>query len=101
LTDRLSAEVLVVEGWIGKDGIRAAAAEFERGGYHYIETTVDEIENRQDHSSDNAEVAKEELIRLGIPQDIAWAPPDYKSRAVVAIRPAHQMFPEGSRRLPV
>ena len=69
LTHRLPAEVLVVEGWIGKDGIRAAAAEFERGGYQYIETTVSEGENRQDHSSNYAEMAKEELIRLGVPKD--------------------------------
>ena len=69
LTYRLPAEVLVVESWIGKDGIRAAAAEFERGGYQYIETTVSEGENRQDHSSNYAEMAKEELIRLGVPKD--------------------------------
>ena len=36
LTRRLPAEVLVVEGWIGEEGIRAAAAEFERGGLCYI-----------------------------------------------------------------
>jgi hypothetical protein len=30
---------LVVEGWIGDDGIRVAAAEFEQHGYEYIVAT--------------------------------------------------------------
>jgi len=33
LTERQPADVLVVEGWIGIDGVKAAKAEFERGGY--------------------------------------------------------------------
>ena len=33
LTHRLPAEVLVVEGWIGREGVRAAVDEFERGSY--------------------------------------------------------------------
>jgi len=32
-THRLPADILVVEGWIGRKGIRAAVDEFERGGY--------------------------------------------------------------------
>jgi hypothetical protein len=35
-TRRLPAEVLVVEGWIGPEGIGEARLEFERGGYQYI-----------------------------------------------------------------
>jgi hypothetical protein len=35
LTERLPAKVLVVEGWIGYEGVRAAAAEFEQRGYQY------------------------------------------------------------------
>src|SRR5258705_12834067 len=36
LTQRLPADILVVEGWIGQPGIRAAVDEFERGRYRYI-----------------------------------------------------------------
>ena len=39
LTQRLPADVLVVEGWIGRAGIRAAVAEFEQSGYQYIVAT--------------------------------------------------------------
>ena len=39
LTERQPAEVLVVEGWIGRDGIRAAATEFVKQGYQYIVAT--------------------------------------------------------------
>src|ERR1700722_6731618 len=39
LTDRRPAEVLVVEGWIGDQAVRAAGAEFKRGGYSYVATT--------------------------------------------------------------
>src|SRR5258708_25445466 len=38
-TQRLPAEVLVVEGWIGAEGVHAAAVEFAHGGYRYIVTT--------------------------------------------------------------
>jgi hypothetical protein len=31
LTNRLPAEVLVVEGWIGKNGVRGAVAHFRNG----------------------------------------------------------------------
>src|ERR1700751_1218177 len=35
-THRSEADILVVEGWIGRKGISAAVQEFERGGYRYI-----------------------------------------------------------------
>ena len=68
LTRRLPAEVLVVEGWIGNDGVRVAAAEFERGGYRYIVATGGQTEDRQS-SSNFAEMAGRELIRRGVPED--------------------------------
>ena len=68
LTRRVSAQVLVVEGWIGNDGVRAAAAEFGRGGYQYIVATGGQAEDRQDRSN-YAEMAEQELIRSGIPKD--------------------------------
>jgi hypothetical protein len=68
LTRRLPAEVLVVEGWIGNDGLRNAAAEFERGAYQYIVTTGGQTWDRRSPSN-YADLAGQELIRLGVPQD--------------------------------
>jgi DUF218 domain len=70
LTERLPAEVLVVEGWIGYDGIRAAAAEFVQGGYQYVVTSGGPVSNRWAESSLSfAEMADRELIRSGVPDD--------------------------------
>jgi uncharacterized SAM-binding protein YcdF (DUF218 family) len=69
-TRRLPSEVLVVEGWIGYEGIRAAAAEFKERGYHYVVPTGELISERwdQEHVS-YAEMAQNELIRSGVPPD--------------------------------
>jgi DUF218 domain len=70
LTERSPAEILVVEGWIGRDGMQAAAAEFAQRGYRYIVAAGGQISDRpsEDHSS-YAEMAARELIRSGIPID--------------------------------
>ena len=68
LTRRLPAEALVADGWIGPDGIRAAAEEFKLGGYEYIVVTGDMTEEQRDQS-DDAVTAEQELIGLGIPKD--------------------------------
>ena len=66
LTERLPAEVLVVEGWIGRDGMRAAATEFEQRGYEYIVTSGGPASNRwQENPLSYAEMADRELIRSG------------------------------------
>jgi hypothetical protein len=70
LTRRLPAEVLVVEGWIGRDGLRAAAAEFAPGGYQYIVASGGLTSDRwEEHRSTYAEIAEHYLIRYGVPQD--------------------------------
>jgi hypothetical protein len=68
LTRRVPADVLAVEGWIGQDGIRAAAAEFEERGYQYLVATGGLIEEGQNRSN-YAEIAERELIQSGIPID--------------------------------
>ena len=68
LTRRLPAEILVVEGWIGNEGVRAAAAEFKTGGYRYLVATGDRPEDGQERWS-YAELAARELIRSGVPDD--------------------------------
>lgn len=74
LTRRLPAEVLVVEGWIGSDAVRAAGDEFEQGGYQYVVATGGLTEEGKD-SSNYAAIAEQELIGLGIPKDRIIAAP--------------------------
>jgi hypothetical protein len=71
LTERQPAEVLVVEGWIGRDGVRAAAAEFVEHGYKYIVTTggVTTAGRWEEAGWSYAEGAEHELVRSGIPAD--------------------------------
>jgi uncharacterized SAM-binding protein YcdF (DUF218 family) len=68
LTHRVSPEVLVVDGWIGGSGLQAAAAEFVRGGYKYVVATGDQ-NGDPPLSLSYAEIAGQELIRLGIPKE--------------------------------
>jgi uncharacterized SAM-binding protein YcdF (DUF218 family) len=70
LTERRPAEILVVEGWIGRDGVRAAATEFERGGYRYVVTSggVSKSEGWAEAGWSYTEGARQELIRSGVPE---------------------------------
>ena len=71
LTQRQPAEVLVVEGWIGPDGIRAAAAEFVKQGYKYVVAAggVSTAERWDEGGWSYAEGAQHQLIRSGVPRD--------------------------------
>jgi DUF218 domain-containing protein len=72
MTQRLSpANVLVVEGWIGRDGVRAAATEFRQHGYEFIVATggLTAAERWEKGGWSYAEGAQHELIRSGIPLD--------------------------------
>jgi uncharacterized SAM-binding protein YcdF (DUF218 family) len=69
-TNRVPADTLVVEGWIGRNGLRAAVDEFRRGGYLYIVATGGLSSDRWDEQPQNyAEMAADYLIRLGIPRE--------------------------------
>jgi uncharacterized SAM-binding protein YcdF (DUF218 family) len=70
LKQPLPADVLVVEGWIGRDGIRAAVDEFEHGGYRYIVATGGLTSGRwEDEPTSYAVMAAREMIRLGVPNE--------------------------------
>ena len=70
LTDRLPADILVVEGWIGRDGIQAAVDEFRRGGYHYVVATGGLTSGRwENEPTSYAEMAAREMIQLGVPKE--------------------------------
>jgi uncharacterized SAM-binding protein YcdF (DUF218 family) len=70
LTRRLPAHVLVVEGWIGRPGIRAAVAEFGQRGYQYIVASGGLTSGRwEDEPASYAEMAAGEMIRSGVPKE--------------------------------
>jgi uncharacterized SAM-binding protein YcdF (DUF218 family) len=70
-TCRLPSQILVVEGWIGFEGIRAAKLEFEQRNYQFIVTSggVSASEGWERGGWSYAEGAQRELIRLGIPME--------------------------------
>ena len=81
LTDRLPAEVLVVEGWIGRNGVRAASTEFEQRGYEYIVTSGGPAsECWEENPLSYAEMADRELIRSGIPKERIIVAPSKSSQ---------------------
>lgn len=74
----VAPEVLVVEGWIGNTGVRAAAAEFHRGGYRWIVATGGLTDGRWDEQRwSYAEMARRDLLASGVPANaILFAAPD-------------------------
>ena len=69
MTHRLPPDILVVEGWIGRKGIRAAVDEFEHRGYRYIVASGGLTSGRwEDQPESYAEMAAQEMIRLGVPK---------------------------------
>lgn len=70
LTERQPPDVMVVEGWIGIQGVHAAAAEFAHGGYRYVVATGGLTGERGDPRRWNvADWAAHELVLSGVPQD--------------------------------
>jgi DUF218 domain-containing protein len=69
-TDRSQADILVLEGWIGRQGVRAAVDEFERGGYRFIVASGGLTSGRwEDQLASYASMAAQEAMRLGIPKE--------------------------------
>jgi hypothetical protein len=69
-TRRLPADVLIVEGWIGFEGVGAAKAEFDRGNYRYIISSGSFTESRWTAERWNyATETTKHLIRLGLTAD--------------------------------
>ncbi len=97
-TARENAEVLVVEGWIGREGMHAAREEFERGGYQYLPATGGYTgEGWMDRRWSYAEMAGRELLRLGVPRDrllIAQAPESDAQRTYQTARAAGRVLAE-------
>ncbi|MBV8586988.1 MAG: YdcF family protein [Verrucomicrobia bacterium] len=69
-TDRLPADTLVVESWIGPEGVRDAVNEFERGGYRYIVASGGRVSPTWNEKSESyAQLAAAEMIELRIPKE--------------------------------
>jgi hypothetical protein len=67
---RVSADVLVVEGWISTEGIKACAREFKSGSYRYVIATGGLTGEAWNSRRWNYAVEAEELLlRQGIPRD--------------------------------
>lgn len=71
LTAPETAEVLVVEAWIGRAGMEAAKAEFDHGGYRWMVAAGGFTDKGgwTDEAWTYAEMAGNELERLGVPRD--------------------------------
>ncbi len=69
-THRIAAPVLIVEGWIGLEGLDAARHEYNSGGYRWIVAAGGPTGTRWGNPEWNyAEMARSELIRAGIDGD--------------------------------
>jgi uncharacterized SAM-binding protein YcdF (DUF218 family) len=70
VTQRVSANTLVVEGWVHRYGIRAAVAEFKNGPYQYAFSTGGPVTGNGGYVNDfqtSASVGAELLKKDGIP----------------------------------
>jgi hypothetical protein len=64
------ADTLVVEGWIGNDGVRAAMLEYETGGYKWLVTTGGYTNEGWSGKRWNySDIANHQLLTLGFPKD--------------------------------
>jgi hypothetical protein len=69
-SSRLNADVLVVEGWIGNNGITASVKEFRDGKYRYVVATGGLTgESWSSRRWNYAVEAEEQLLRSGIPRE--------------------------------
>ncbi len=72
VTERISADTLVVEGWIHEYAARSAADEFEHGGYQQIFTTGGPVVGKGGYINDyntSASVGADLLKKTGIPRE--------------------------------
>jgi hypothetical protein len=82
ITQRHSAELLIVEGWIGVDGLQAAVQEFRQGSYRYLVVAGSKLTPRWGAKDwDAIEEAKSVLLKAGMPiETIVLSPAPITSR---------------------
>ena len=72
VTEKVPAEFLVVEGWIGEHAMREAVAEFGTGGYRTLVSTGGPVDGSGGYVNDfqtSASVGADVLRRIGAPAD--------------------------------
>ena len=80
VTDRVNTKILVVEGWIQRYAIRAAADEFNRGSYKWVYTTGGPEKGSGGYVNDyqtSASVGAEALKKTGIPEEVVQMAPSH------------------------
>jgi uncharacterized SAM-binding protein YcdF (DUF218 family) len=80
VTDRVQANVLVVEGWVHPYAIRTAVEEFESGHYERIYTTGGPVVGKGGYVNDYqtaASVGAELLEKQGLPKDVLQMVPTH------------------------
>jgi len=94
-TSRVPSNVLVVEGWAGRDSMAAAAREFQGSGYRLLVAAGGPTGDSWAARNWNyAELAAEELVRHGLPKDQLLVAPTNESEnqrtyhAALAVRRA-------------
>jgi hypothetical protein len=82
VTDRKTSTYLVVEGWMQVDSLRAAVAEFEKGGYQKLITSGCRAQDQWDTNVvvTYADWAAAKLRRLGVATNLIQAVPCYEER---------------------
>jgi hypothetical protein len=70
VTNRTPAEILIVESWIGVEGVHAAKAEFDQGGYRFMVLTGCFTGKQWSARRwSQVEIAQIELERMKVPPD--------------------------------
>jgi uncharacterized SAM-binding protein YcdF (DUF218 family) len=89
VTDRVPADLLVVDGWQPDDALRAAMAEFQSGGYRFLCTAGGPVTRGillADFAS-HAELCAATLLKLGFDESrliVAPAPESKRNRTFVS-----------------
>jgi uncharacterized SAM-binding protein YcdF (DUF218 family) len=80
ITQRVDADVLVVEGWVPPYAIQAGAEEFNNHSYHHVFTTGGPVVGRGGYTNDyqtSASVGAELLKKTGLPGDLIQMVPSH------------------------
>jgi uncharacterized SAM-binding protein YcdF (DUF218 family) len=79
-TDRVDADVLVVEGWVHRYAIRSAVEEFKTGSYQRILTTGGPVVGNGGYVNDYqtaAGVGADQLKKSGVPNEVVQMVPSH------------------------
>src|ERR1051326_3229342 len=80
VTDRIEANVMVVEGWVHEHAARAGAAEFKVGSYQRIFTTGGPVNGSGGYINDQntaASVGADLLKKAGVPSELVQSVPSH------------------------